>query len=547
MKCSKPSTIALAMSILAVAAALVACGGSVDDDDDEDPDPVDVGDTVVLTASGKLMSFDRASPGTVVSSVTLSGLAAGERLIGIDHRPADDKLYGIGSDGNVYTIRVGTGAATREVALRAASGDDNAFTALEGSNFGVDFNPVADRLRVVSDSGQNLRINVDNGDTFTDGTITAQTGSAAVSAAAYTNAFAGTTATQLFVIDGASATLHLQDPPNNGTLGAGRSLGVAAGTVSGFDIDARNNRGYAVLGAGGASTLYSIDLSTGTASSVGAVAGGEAIVALALRQPDSPRAIALTADNQLVAFDPKEPNIVTRTTTISGLASGETVIGVDFRPADRKLYALTSAGRLYKVDPDNGTTIVGPLLAADRADASAPYAGLVGTAFSVDFNPVADRLRVISDTGQNLRINVETGRTVTDGDINRSDVLPIVIAAAYTNSFGSATATALLDVDAASDVLAQQNPPNDGTLANIGTLGIDVAGTAGFDIAGGGNGLVLAALRADGAFTGPFTLYTVSLTTGAASLYRNTSSDASLSVIGGANGPTNLIDLAIRY
>jgi len=547
MKRSKPSTIALAMSILAVAAALVACGGSVDDDDDEDPDPVDVGDTVVLTASGKLMSFDRASPGTVVSSVTLSGLAAGVRLIGIDHRPADDKLYGIGSDGNVYTIRVGTGAATREVALRAASGDDNAFTALEGSNFGVDFNPVADRLRVVSDSGQNLRINVDNGDTFTDGTITAPTGSAAVSAAAYTNAFAGTTATQLFVIDGASATLHLQDPPNNGTLGAGRSLGIAAGTVSGFDIDARNNRGYAVLEAGGASTLYSIDLSTGTASSVGAVAGGEAIVALALRQPDSPRAIALTADNQLVAFDPKEPNIVTRTTTISGLASGETVIGVDFRPADRKLYALTSAGRLYKVDPDNGTTIVGPLLAADRADASAPYAGLVGTAFSVDFNPVADRLRVISDTGQNLRINVETGRTVTDGDINRSDVLPIVIAAAYTNSFGSATATALLDVDAASDVLAQQNPPNDGTLANIGTLGIDVAGTAGFDIAGGGNGLVLAALRADGAFTGPFTLYTVSLTTGAASLYRNTSSDASLSVIGGANGPTNLIDLAIRY
>ena len=125
--------------------------------------------------------------------------------------------------------------------------------------------------------------------------------------------------------------------------------------------------------------------------------------------------------------------------------------------------------------------------------------------------------------------------------------MPIVNAAAYTNSFASASATALFDVDAASDVLAQQTPPNDGTLANIGTLGIDVAGTAGFDIAGGGNGLVLAALRADGAFTGPFTLYTVSLTTGAASLYRNTSGDASLSLIGGANGPTNLIDLAIRF
>ena len=123
---------------------------------------------------------------------------------------------------------------------------------------------------------------------------------------------------------------------------------------------------------------------------------------------------------------------------------------------------------------------------------------------------------------------------------------PSVSAAAYINSFAGTGATALFDLDAASDVLAQQNPPNNGTLIDLGPLGIDIAGAAGFDIAGGGNGLVLAALRA-GTTSGPFTLYTVSLTTGAATLYRNTSGDASQSLIGGASGPTTLIDLAIRF
>ena len=61
--------------------------------------------------------------------------------------------------------------ATFKASLLAATGDDNPYTALTGSQFGVDFNPVADRLRVPSDSGLNLRINADTGATTTDGTI----------------------------------------------------------------------------------------------------------------------------------------------------------------------------------------------------------------------------------------------------------------------------------------------------------------------------------------------------------------------------------------
>lgn len=89
-------------------------------------------------------------------------------------------------------------------------------------------------------------------------------------------------------------------------------------------------------------------------------------------------------------------------------------------------------------------------------DTTAPYAGLAGTIFSVDFNPVAHRLRVLSDTGQNLRIDVQNGATITDGDVNLAAAATLV-AGAYTNSFAGTTATTLFDLDAAADVPATQS------------------------------------------------------------------------------------------
>ncbi|RYF39605.1 MAG: DUF4394 domain-containing protein, partial [Comamonadaceae bacterium] len=287
----------------------------------------------------------------------------------------------------------------------------------------------------------------------------------------------------------------------------------------------------------------------------GHVAGGEAIRGLALAAMAAPAALALTADNKLLAFDPKAPNTIVSTTTITGLGAGETVLGVDFRPRDGLLYALATGGKLYTVDPASGTALLRATLSADPADTTAPYAGLTGTSFSVDFNPAADRLRVIGNDGQNLRIVVETatangttvtaGRTITDGTINRAGSAPSVIASAYTNSFAGTTATQLYNLEQNSDQLTLQNPPNDGTQTDVGALGLDISGAAGFDIGGGGNGLALAALRSGSA--GPFTLYTISLTTGAATLYRNTGGNVGLSLIGGAGGPANLIDLAIRF
>ncbi|RZJ01594.1 MAG: DUF4394 domain-containing protein, partial [Haliea sp.] len=246
---------ALAAALSVATASLIACGGGGGDDA---PTTVQVGDTVALTASGRLVSFNRAAPLTQVGSIGISGLAGGETLLGIDFRPADGKLYGLGSGGNLYTLDAATGMATMKSTLKAMAGDDNPYAALVGTSFAVDFNPVADRLRVIGNTGQNLRINVDTGDVTTDGTISP--GTSSVTAAAYTNSFAGTTATQLFDLDVAAGLLHLQDPPNDGALKAGVALGFTADAVNGFDIDARTNTGYAAVRAGGETALYSINL-----------------------------------------------------------------------------------------------------------------------------------------------------------------------------------------------------------------------------------------------------------------------------------------------
>lgn len=536
-------TLLATVAVLALG-GLAACGGGGDAPPPA-PQPVAVGDTVALTASGRIVSFNRATPATLVGAVSVTGLASGESLLGIDIRPADGLLYALGSAGNVYTVDPSTGAATLRAALRPVAGDDNPYAALVGDSFAVDFNPAADRLRVIGNLGQNLRINVTNGDTITDGLIApAAGGTATVSAGAYTNSFAGTTTTQLFDLDVVAGTLHLQDPPNNGTLAAGLPLGVAATAANGFDIDARNNTAYAALTVGGTSSLYTINLTTGAATAVagGAIAGGEAIRGLALVQPAAPTAIGLTADNRLLAFNPAAPNTITSTTTITGLQTGEVILGIDVRPSNGLLYALATGGRLYTVDPATGAATFRVALAADPADATAPYSGLASNALSVDFNPAADRLRVIADNGQSLRINVDTGLTTTDGDINRVGVAPSVLAAAYANSFAGTTTTVLYDLEANSNVLAIQNPPNNGTLVDVGALGVDIAGSGGFDIAGGGNGLALAALRVG--TTGPMSLYAINLTTGAATFYRGLAADAAQ--IGGAGG-VPLVDLAIRF
>jgi len=477
-------------------------------------------------------------------------------LIGMDFRPADNLLYGISNAGTIYTIDPATGVATRKSALTNATAGGAAI-ALNGTSFGVDFNPTADRLRVISNTGQSLRINVDTGATIVDGILNGGAAGTAVTSAAYTNSFAGTGTTALYDIDTANDVLYLQNPPNDGTLTTPIPLGFDASVANGFDIDATTNQGFAALTVGGVTGLYAINLAPVPATVGAAVkaatlinpigTGTTGIGGLALRQKAGPTMVGLTSDSRLVSFKPATPGTLTSNVAITGLATGETVVGIDQRPADGKVYGLSSSGRLFTVVPTTGVATVVATLAADPADTTdgnAPYSTfpVAGTVFAVDFNPVADRLRVITSTGASLRINVATGATTTDGSINRAGAAPVVAAAAYTNSFAGTTATALYDMERTSNVLSLQNPPNAGTLVDVGSLGVTLGSRVAFDIGGGANGLAVATSSTTA--TGPSKLYSVNIATGA--LTALAPSDTSTGLVGGTAGPL-LTDIAVVF
>ncbi|HEX8638838.1 MAG TPA: DUF4394 domain-containing protein [Pyrinomonadaceae bacterium] len=225
-----------------------------------------------LNAANQIVRFNSATPGTVTVVATITGLQTGETILATDFRPANGQLYALGSSSRLYTINLTTGAATQV-------GAAGAFT-LSGTEFGFDFNPVVDLIRVISNTGQNLRINPNNGTlTATDTTLNPATTGA--TGAAYTNNFAGATTTTLYVIDTVADALFIQNPPNAGTLVRVGALGVDASGPVAFDIDA-NGTAYATFTVGGTTRLYTINLTTGAATAATAFPAGTSLRGLAI-------------------------------------------------------------------------------------------------------------------------------------------------------------------------------------------------------------------------------------------------------------------------
>ena len=229
-----------------------------------------------------------------------------------------------------------------------------------------------------------------------------------------------------------------------------------------------------------------------------------ALVACAVTvHADSPPAlVGSTEDGRLVLFRADHPEAV-RTVRPSSL-SGR-LVGVDWRPADGHLYGLTTGNDLYRIDPLTGaSTLVSSL--------TVPFDGDLRS--GVAFNPQADRLRLVSADGQNLRVNVLLGATAVDTSLAyaRSDrnagKRPCIAGAAYTNMVRDAPTTKLFEIDAEQDVLVLQDPPNDGILTTVGPLDTDFTPISGFTIVTDGSG----ANRAYAATAGK--LYTIDLGAG---------------------------------
>ncbi|MGW4827089.1 DUF4394 domain-containing protein [Amycolatopsis japonica] len=231
-----------------------------------------------ISSDGKLMATFYTDTPQVLDWVRLvQGLTCGEtRLIGLDFRVQNGLLYGVGEKGCIYTIKFPPAAP--DVIVTKVS---QLSVPLYGKDFGVDFNPAADRLRVISDYGQNLRHNLGDHVTIEDTVLTTPPAGGptrGVTAAAYTNNDLNPdTATTLFDIGTATDQVLVQAPANNGFLSPTGALGVDTGPIAGFDIysDLTNGKttsvsGFAVLNpAAGPSAFYSVNLLTGAAAKIG--------------------------------------------------------------------------------------------------------------------------------------------------------------------------------------------------------------------------------------------------------------------------------------
>jgi hypothetical protein len=243
------------------------------------------------------------------------------------------------------------------------------------------------------------------------------------------------------------------------------------------------------------------------------------------------KAVAVTTSHQLIRFNAGQPQKIIASKAIVGLQPGEVILGIDYRISKDMLYALGSSGRLYTLNEDSGQlTPVG----------AAPFAvKLDGTMFGFDFNPTVDRIRVISNTGQNLRLHPDTGAVVDsnpnlegiqiDGPLTyaASDAnagkKPSIVGAAYSYNKADPKITTNYALDASTGSLVTQGSregttpavsPNTGQLFTVGKLGVNFEDAA-FDIQALSD-VAFAALSGK-ALKGT-RLYTLDLKTGAAQL-----------------------------
>ena len=340
-----------------------------------------------------------------------------------------------------------------------------------------------------------------------------------------------------------------QNPPNDGILNTVGPLGITvngAGQVSDLDIylaPATNAQtAYmsvaTITGATGASTMfYTLNLMNGTATAVGAVGTGPIVavtdIAVQITRPAAQPAVTgnlayALAGSNLISFDTALPGAIRTSVGITGVATTQTLVGMDVRPLNNALYALgydaaTQTGQLYTINAVTGV--------ATNLSGTTNLALPLGTgSIAFDFNPTVDRIRVEGVNRANFRLNPNDGTAAPlvdgtlaylAGDANAA-ATPAIGSAAYTNSYpgaaGTTRTTQLYGYDEALNILANQVPANDGTLKTIGTSGITV--TAGpnvdMDIYSTAENVNTAYLVAATGTSANSSLYALNLATGAA-------------------------------
>ncbi|MCI1188463.1 DUF4394 domain-containing protein [Hymenobacter sp. DH14] len=467
--------------------------------------------TIFGLSGTDLTSVNLASPATSQTRVAITGITAGQALVGLDFRPATGELFALGYDastaGNnarLYVINQTTAVATPvgAAAVRLELGGST-------ERIAFDFNPTVDRIRVAGTNDANYRLNPNNGTLATpmDTNLAYVAGDANagqnpyIGTAAYTNSFIGAATTTLYYIDEQRSTLVRSDNPNGGSLATVVPISPTAGgnptpinspgTSTDLDIytfgpnDQQSYLSVNLVDGNGNFILfvYRLNLATGATTFSGAIQGtGVGITDIAIRIDRTAPAVsgrqlyAVSTNNNLLSFNSGTPGFINSSVAITGIATGQTLVGTDFRPNTGQLFGLgynagTGESRLYTIDLT--TAVATPV-------GSGPITLALGDAtdnIGFDFNPTVDRIRVVSTNRADFRLNPNNGAlaatdgqlTYAAGDANASQT-PRIGSVGYTNSYPGSTSTTLYDIDEALSTLAIQNPPNAGTLNTTGPL-----------------------------------------------------------------------------
>jgi hypothetical protein len=434
----------------------------------------------------------------------------------MDFRPATGQLYGVGSTSRLYVINQNTGVAR-------AVGAGPFTPALTGDLVGFDFNPEFDRIRVGTNTGQSIRLHPETGvvvNTFS------RIAGPALTAFAYVGN-AGESISIRYAINPENQQLYLasidsQGPGiDEGIETAMGSLGLNISGDGGFDIDAKTGTALGLFTVNGKPTLFSVNLRTSVDQRTQTLAEYSASLnytSIAIRSRPIAYVVSSTTNgpntkfDNLTLLDPTDAAIF-ESKAIRGLPADEIIDGLDFRPATGQLYALANyqgtglprPSRLYTIDLGTGavTRVADVSILIDRA------------VYGFDFNPVTDRIRIVSNSGQNLQVNPTTGVAIAEGYVDGGPSPRRLTAAAYDNNFTGATSTKLYAAGIAqfsNSKLYQIDPPSSGNLVEIGNVGADVRH---MDI-GGISNTAYALVSVDNRPQ----LYTINLATGTGTLVR---------------------------
>jgi hypothetical protein len=493
-------------------------------------------DTAYALSGTTLLSFDTADP-SAVASTPITGVAAGETLVGLDVRPQNGQLYSLGVNATadtatVYVVHEQSGFVAVVGTASSVAFTTNGATPVDLPDpstvgYGFDVNPATDRVRVTA-GALTFRVNPSQG-TAVDGDLGGVLGSVAginpdgpisggttsVDGAAYTNDVPNNgNVTTLYSLDSTSNGLYIQNPPNTGTQVPVQTVKLGGSTldftaVGGFDIPTGVNAaasgqavtsgsGYAALSVGGITKLYSVDLVSGSATALGTVGSGSlSVQGLALQRDvdEGYPAIGLSeAGDQLLRLSTATP-AQTASQAVTGVTAGESLAAIAWRAQTGQLFGLgvnatLNNGTLYRIDPQTGVaSVIGSagLLAWVQSNGvtAVDLPDPATTAYALDVNPVVDRVRVTAGGGFNARVNPISGGPL-DGDATAGGTNPdgapglALAAIAYTNGYGRDLAvagaqTTLYALEPVLNQLVVMNPPNNGTLTN--PLTVTASGT----------------------------------------------------------------------